>query len=536
MNELDFLNAVNLLGQRIDGVNLIKLGLMSPGGLGGIVYLLRDQFTTARAAGAVNNTTAEPTGQTRTVTDTNNKLTVTGGLLDLATGGAAIADPGLWYPSMTLRVGQAFIATISNTGVGPSEGYFGWFTVAGSTVSNTLFFIANQVRWNASLIIDAYVSGTVYKVAVIQRSAGAWLFIKNGTFTNWTLVWISTTGSGTFPGVIAGGTGTIATADDIKIPLNLIIISPLAYDTFTRADGALGSTETVGPDSQGLSALAWVFSVGIWAIATNKAVATPALGAELIVNGNFAAGTDWTLGAGWAIGTGTLNGVATTADASQTVAPMTANRWYRVVYTISAYAAGAVAIISGIGFTSSRAANGTYTETLRSTGTNFAIRGTSAFTGSIDNVSAKMLTTAELISSVLVATADVIAEVALTLTSGLTAGLVVNLDNAANPQNFIVCHINSDGILYLDEVVAGVFTNKIATAITYSAGAILRLVRDGTQCRVFYNGAVVGTLQTMTANTNTRHGLFSTSPNNSLDNFTVWARGKNNEYSILDSY
>ncbi len=85
----------------------------------------------------------------------------------------------------------------------------------------------------------------------------------------------------------------------------------------------------------------------------------------------------------------------------------------------------------------------------------------------------------------------------------------------------------------VDEAVAGVYTNKQSTAVTYVAGATLRAVRDGTKLRVYYNNALVGAELTMTANTNTKHGLFSTYSGNTFDNFTLWARGTGGEYTDI---
>lgn len=51
-------------------------------------YTLQDQFTTALSAGSVNGTSAEPTGGTRTVTDTESKLSIASGALTFAGGKA----------------------------------------------------------------------------------------------------------------------------------------------------------------------------------------------------------------------------------------------------------------------------------------------------------------------------------------------------------------------------------------------------------------------------------------------------------------
>lgn len=299
----------------------------------------------------------------------------------------------------------------------------------------------------------------------------------------------------------------------------------------------LGSTENLGPDNQTLTPLAWTGST--WGTSSNKAVNTPAtLGSEVIVNGGFGADSDWTKGSGWAIAAGVAAATTASSDLSQTVAPLTNGTWYTVVYTLSAFAAGTVqAVVGGISYPT-HAANATYTETGRAGSTAFLMRG-AGFTGSLDNVSAKAMTFTELIASVQVSIADVIADVSVTLQAalcGLQAGLIVNLDSTSNPQNYILCYLDGRGNCVLEECVAGTTTVKFTTAITYTAGFALRVVRDGTSCKVYYGGAAVSSAQTMTANTNTIHGMFSTSALNSLDGFTIWNRGNDGSYSTLNPY
>lgn len=508
-------------------------------------YLLYDQFITAHAAGAVNGTPAEPTGQTRTVTDTNSKLTITGGVASFATGGAGSGDPAIWYPSMTTILGRLIMGTVV-PGDANGNAALGWD-------ANTTGIISQCIRLQSSSVINVvmsdgagsanvalYSSGVTYTFVVIQRTAGFWFFIKGGAFTNWTLIWASFQGAPGlwFPAVGAWFTASIFTAGNIRIPVNLYIPTPLAYDTFTRANGVLGSTEQTGPDGQILFALTWNFSSGVWVVSTNKAVGTPALGSNVIVNGGFGADTDWTKGSGWAIAAGAANAITASSNLSQTVAPLTASRFFQVVYTVSAFAAGTVQAVVGGKALPTHAANATYTEVGLATTTAFLFTG-AGFTGSLDNVTAKALTTADLFASLLVSTADVIADVAVTLSAalgGVPAGLVLNLDSVATPANFVLVYLDGVGNCVIAEFVAGVATVKQTTAVTYSAGAVLRAERSGTECRAFYNNAAVGSAQTMTANTNKNHGLFSTSALNSLDTFTVWPRGTSGEYEGLSSF
>ena len=51
----------------------------------------------------------------------------------------------------------------------------------------------------------------------------------------------------------------------------------IAYDTFTRGNGAIGSTETTGPSSEACTSYAWTGG----AISGNKNLITPSEGATL---------------------------------------------------------------------------------------------------------------------------------------------------------------------------------------------------------------------------------------------------------------
>lgn len=520
---------------------LLRRGLGQSHGGDGVTYLLYDKFITDRAAGAVNGTPAEPTGQTRTVVDTNSKLSIAGGVASFATGGVGAGDQGLWYPAITTALGTILLAQVTVAAGGSAQ--VGFDTAAAGAIQHAIGFTGNFIRISSNAAstnpVGTYTDATAYTIIVLQRAVGDFFFIKGGSeYPKITLIYVSAAGAAgsLFPGATGLNTTTIYTLDNIRIPIATYIPQPLAYDTFTRANGALGSTETAGPDGQLLSAIAWAFTVGIWTVVTNKAVGTPTPGADVIVNGAFAADTNWSKGAGWAIAAGTANATAASSDLTASVAPLTVGLWYQLTFTVSGFSAGTIQGVLGTQELLTRAANGTFVQTRRANTTAFVMRGV-GFTGSIDNVICKAFTTAELFASVAVSTADVIADVAITLaaTVGEIAGLVLNLDSTSNPQNYIVVY--TDGIqLYAEEFVAGVGANKTTAGITYSAGAILRVVREGTQCRLFYNNAAVGTLLTMTANTNTKHGLFSTSANNSFDNFTLFPRGTSSEYAGLDAF
>ena len=506
----------------------------------GLAYLLDDEFTDKRPAGGINATPAVPGPGTRTVVDTNSKLSLAGGVLDFATGGVGVGNPGIWYPSVTRTAGRVLIAksfTPANTSI---QIDIGWDSNQSGGIVDAVRFLASgtlKILENTAVAITlgSYVGATAYDVAISQRNSGFWAFIKGGTFANWTLLWVSTASTGNlFPAVgSAAGTVNIATCDGLRVPQSLYIPT-LWYDSFTRANGALSSSESVGPDGQGIPSLAWTGAT--WAIATNVVANTPALGADVVVNGAFAADTDWSKGAGWTISGGVGVATAASSDITATVAPLTQEVWYQTEFTLGGFTGGTARVKLGTASFPTHGANGTYTETGRATSTALAVTAAAA-TLNVDNFSAKSLTLSELIVSLnTVETADVHARVAVTLDGALLgkqAGLCLNLDSAASPANFILAYLDGRGNAVLDECVAGVYTNKISAAVTYSAGEILYVIRRGTSAWLFYKNAQVGTVQTMTANVGTIFGLFSTSSLCSLDNFEIWPDGGRGEHAEL---
>lgn len=121
------------------------------------------------------------------------------------------------------------------------------------------------------------------------------------------------------------------------------------------------------------------------------------LGSELIVNGDFATDSDWTLATGWSINDG--KAVAENSDNTtcQQNVSFTSGKTYKVIFTVSDYIGGSVrAQFTGGGSTNAtnRNANGTYTEYLvaGASHTKFRLQGIGGgFTGKIDNVSVKQV-------------------------------------------------------------------------------------------------------------------------------------------------
>lgn len=120
------------------------------------------------------------------------------------------------------------------------------------------------------------------------------------------------------------------------------------------------------------------------------------LGQELVTNGTFTgSATGWTLGTNWAYSAdhACANNAAAGQTLSQTIASLVDGKMYRVVYTVTAYTSGDVAVTIGGTTGATRSADGTYSELLVTTaGTTLSFERVAVdFRGCIDDVSVTLL-------------------------------------------------------------------------------------------------------------------------------------------------
>jgi len=378
-------------------------------------YYMYDDFTTPRAALAINGTAAEPTGNIRFVRDTGSKLTLSGGLFSMATG--QTAGDGIWIPcvSTARTLGTTLLATITpaNTTQNFEVGFDSDTVVA--TTDNLSFQASGSLNARAgggSMPCGTYAGATSYQIAIVLRPTGSFYFIKGGAFTNWTLLMSASSGNAThgYAAIASRTTTSILTADKLRVSKRLYVPVPLESDGFstTTTDG-LGNPEGNGPVGHTYT------NVGTWGITGGKRVCS-----------------------------------------------------------------------------------------VLSTGIGFSYLATSS--------------------------SNVLIEAVCSRTAGAT-GIVARY---ADANNYLIAYHDGTNCK-LDKVVAGVTTNLISAVATYSATAILRLSVDGTDARLFYNNATIGTLAVAPASSSFNHGLYTTDTNATFDNFVVWPRGTENEYVGLNA-
>ncbi|MEZ4684195.1 MAG: hypothetical protein R2932_59290 [Caldilineaceae bacterium] len=543
------------------------------GEVGVFDYLIRDEFTTDLAAGSVDGTDAEPGPGRREITDSENKISISGGKLLFASGrtSPSYADPYAAIGPIDRVPGRVGVTrvTFSTTS---GQFLFGGGNPAPGTAQNSSWRVTNGALEADNAFAFSWVSVGSFSVATIDfavawRSHGGFYLRKVGS--NWLLYWMDKGDDGLSRFAFADRSMANVAVDFVRVPAQRWLPVPLVSDGFSalNSDG-LGHPEGVsGGLGSGGDGVAWTGSA--WSVASGVASNTPVKGSDLSLNGNLEEWNSATDLFGWTeqiAGSTTINQEATelhggsyaarfAIDASNNVAKISQNiscttgDWLLVTVWAKTNVDGrSIAIDENFGSNSGPALKLSTTYTpyvtlIRATKDNTDI-GIKRSTGTsanlyIDDISIQVVTLTSLLRTVDAGDDDVLATVAITRVAGSLAGLVIALDSVATPANFILVFLDGSGYVRVAKVVAGTYTPLASTAITYSAGAELRVIKSGSAVRVYYNNALVGSELTISDAgiiNNTLHGLFSTDAGNTFDNFTVYARGTAGDYdSVLDA-
>jgi len=240
-----------------------------------VIYTLRDEFSDELAAGSVHGTPNTPDANTtRTVVDTGNRLSLTGGYC-VVTAGSTYGDPGIWLDLIIARaVGKIITAKIQADNTGNLM--FGLDPGRSSTINgNSLWLTANTLHtFNAGTdvkIAPLTTTGADYDLTIVLRAAGSIFFARGVEYPSQTLLYVSALGNtgNQYLGFI-GGTGA-GKCFYLRHPEDLWFPTPLASDGFGGAFGntdGLGHAEGIaGGLGAGGSGIAWTQDVGTWSTA-----------------------------------------------------------------------------------------------------------------------------------------------------------------------------------------------------------------------------------------------------------------------------
>lgn len=266
-------------------------------------YLLNDTFSTDRATGAIDGTSAEPGPGQRVAIEVDGQLSIAGGKL-LATAQATPLDGdlGLYYTTLFARVmGRLLKAGINlptlgaanPTKVGWGGSGVGPLQMSAASGRTALGFAANGfLRANMGsapeIVIGAFSAATDYEIALIlSATGGGFIFIKGGAFTVWTMLYHTATGT-LANRVAVNNSGNTAQYDYLRVPVAVWLPTPLISDGFSAStsDG-LGHAEGVaGGIGNGGAGVAWTNRVGTWSVSGGAAAATALSGGVAVRTAN----------------------------------------------------------------------------------------------------------------------------------------------------------------------------------------------------------------------------------------------------------
>lgn len=213
---------------------------------GGVRYLLRDEFTTDRAAGAVNGTAPEPgPGGNRVVTDIASGITIASGRLEFANPGApAHGQEHVTYDGIARTAGRVIIVKAHADSVSGNQYPLVLsnalaVNLAGAGTIGHAFYLGG-----ADILVASggepsadhgdFADGVDYYFAIVLKATGAFFFIKGGAFTDWTLLHENSTDTeATLYPAIAQYNGAFS-VDFIRIPAELWTPAGTDYSRLDR--------------------------------------------------------------------------------------------------------------------------------------------------------------------------------------------------------------------------------------------------------------------------------------------------------------
>ena len=330
----------------------------------------------------------------------------------------------------------------------------------------------------------------------------------------------------------------------------------IAYDSFTRGDGAIGSTETSGPSSEACPQYAW--TGGTWTISGNKVVDTPTLGGDVLTDGsleNWTSGTDLTSWTETLSGTSTVNqetsilhggsnSVKLVTDSSNSSVRIqqtynhTIGSWYQLmgwVYTESTSKYLQFHLNNNtinLNVNPGTTWKNYYSEYRATVASNYVGYKSSTASESVygDDLTLKPFTLSTLFTTIntnsIAGTYSV--ELTIPTTGWHYAGLAICLNSQDNPTAGIIIYYNRSNIIVDKFTETGAWTNLITEAASYSADKVIKAdvtVASGhVYLTAYYDNVQKGSQQDITDAAiinNTYHGLFSTTSTNSFDKFYI---------------
>jgi len=232
-----------------------SLNPLGRGRVAGLIYLLRDEFTTAAAAPLASPRTCEPGPGSLTLVQNDGQFSISAGKLLVPSQATPVHGDVRVYDntSRSRLAGRAVFATANFNSVTGKSAYLNWTSSSSGSPTawemNLGFYpgghgrlIATTLNGNYVVDLEAIVAGVDYQLGIVQRGSGGFALIKGGAFTNWTLVWVFS--AETLPNLFPQFTAyeSAGTLDDFRV----LDLPPPWNDDYGIATQRLSGSVPVG--------------------------------------------------------------------------------------------------------------------------------------------------------------------------------------------------------------------------------------------------------------------------------------------------
>jgi len=510
--------------------------------LGGISYLLRDDFTVADVAPWANPHICDVVGTMLTSQVDGQFSSAAGRWVIPAQTTPVWGDLGAWDSIGRARV--AGLAVFVQMNFGTLAACLIGFDKDQAGIANEILFnmpggaVLNIYDGTGIRIAGNMATGTDYEFAVILRATGAYLYARGGIYgTIWRLLWVDNASNTATAYANLNNHSAVATSETFRVAQ--LPLSDITHPTLSDNFSVLATSDGLGHlEADGYGAGHTYAGMAGASVVGNKLYNTPAVGADVIVDGGMdgVCGGDWTCGANWSIAAGVATHAAVAQNnLTQTVAPLVAGTWYRLTYTITGRTAGGIWPVFGTQVGAIRTGNATYTETGRANGTAFELIAGATFDGSVDNVICVPIAMADILRVADLSMDEPYSEIDVTEEVGYQHGLTICLDSAGTPTSVVNIYCNrASNLIHVDKYVAGAFTNLANVAFAYAAGATPVARLEGTRLYFWYNGAYIGNVPVADAQivSNPQHGyLHSGGAASYLEDGIIYDTDRGSQYN-----
>lgn len=222
-------------------------------------YKLRDLFSTARTP-AAGVRTCEPGPGTLRFVEMNGQLSIANGALVYpAQVSGTLGHQGVVGPGVSRVIGRTLVGEFQWSALGSL--YFAFATAArldtasGANVAAGFFANSTALQLANAAGVLAPTFGTVatsttYQLAIVLRNPGALFYYRQGTSGNWTLLWVSNTGTTATLYPILSNLTNVGTLKNLKVvDLGTPFTGQNTPATNTLTNPSAGTTTTAAADT-----------------------------------------------------------------------------------------------------------------------------------------------------------------------------------------------------------------------------------------------------------------------------------------------